>query len=97
ALGGVAVSSGRMPVIKFPGILVLIKQGDTSGGSAGSGVHHAGFLVKDAKGPLTKGKEAGLAVAAPFNASNQGAFLLSPAGIRVEFNEDVSLKGPIVF
>ena len=97
ALGGVAVSSGRMPVIKFPGILVLINQGDTSGGSAGSVVDHAGFLVKDAKASLAKWKDAGLAVTTPFNASNQGAFLLSPAGIRVEFNEDVSLKEPIVF
>lgn len=97
ALGGVPVSSGRMAVIKFPGILVLINQGDASGGSAGSVVDHAGFLVKDAKASLAKWKEAGLAVATPFNASNQGAFLLSPAGIRVEFNEDAALKDPIVF
>jgi catechol 2,3-dioxygenase-like lactoylglutathione lyase family enzyme len=97
ALGGVPVSSGRMAVVKFPGILVLINQGDTSGGSAGSVVDHVGFLVKDATASQAKWKEAGLAVITPFNPSNQGAFLLSPAGIRVEFNEDASVKDPIVF
>jgi catechol 2,3-dioxygenase-like lactoylglutathione lyase family enzyme len=46
---------------------------------------------------MAKWNEAGLAIATPFDASNQGAFLLSPAGIRVECNEDATLKDPIVF
>lgn len=97
AIGGVSVGTGRMRTIKFPGILVLIQAGENTGGSAGSVVDHAAFLVKDAKAALAKWKEAGLNVTAPFNASNQGAFLLTPDGIRLEFAEDTSLMEPIVF
>jgi catechol 2,3-dioxygenase-like lactoylglutathione lyase family enzyme len=97
ALGGAPAGSGRMAVVKFPGILVLINQGDTTGGSAGSVVNHVGFLVKDANACMAKWKDAGLVPGTPFDASHQGAFLLSPSGIRVEFNEDASLKDPIVF
>ena len=96
AIGGVQVGSGRMAVVKFPGILVLINQGDTSGGSAGSVINHVGFLAKDAKACMAKWKDAGIAPATPFDATH-GVFLLSPAGIRVEFNEDPSIKDAIVF
>jgi catechol 2,3-dioxygenase-like lactoylglutathione lyase family enzyme len=97
AIGGTQVSSGRMSVIKFVGTLVLIQQGDTTAGSAGSVVDHAAFQVKDAKAAMAKWTEAGLKPATPFNASNQGAFLVSPAGIRVEFGENAALKDPVVF
>ncbi len=97
AIGGVVVSQGRMSIVKFPGSLILINQGDTAGGSAGSVVDHAGFLVKDAKAAQAKWKEAGLTLTTPFNASNQAAFMLSPAGVRVEFNEDPAIANPIVF
>jgi catechol 2,3-dioxygenase-like lactoylglutathione lyase family enzyme len=97
AIGGSPVGSGRMAVVKFEGILVLINQGDTSGGSAGSVINHVGFLVKDAAACAAKWKEAGLTPATPFGANHQGAFLLSPAGIRVEFNEDASIKDPLIF
>jgi catechol 2,3-dioxygenase-like lactoylglutathione lyase family enzyme len=97
ALGGTSAATGRMSVVKFPGILVLINQAEAVGGSAGSVVDHAGFQVKDAKAALAKWKEAGITPVTPFNAANQGAFLLSPAGIRVEFMEDPSLKNEIVF
>ncbi|MGD0501053.1 MAG: VOC family protein [Bryobacteraceae bacterium] len=97
ALGGVPAGSGRLTAAKFPGILVFINRADTSAGTAGSVIDHVGFLVKDAKAAQAKWKEAGLSAITPFDASNQGAFLLSPAGIRVEFNEDASLKDPIVF
>jgi catechol 2,3-dioxygenase-like lactoylglutathione lyase family enzyme len=100
AIGGTSASTGRMSVVKFPGILVLINQADAAAapaGSAGSVVDHAGFLVKDAKAALARWKEAGLTPTAPFNAANQGAFLLSPAGIRVEFMEDTSIQDAMVF
>jgi len=97
AIGGQSVGAGRMAVVKFAGVLVLINQGDTSGGSAGSIINHVGFLVKDAKACAAKWQGAGLTPTTPFDAHNQGAFLFSPGGIRVEFNEDSSIAQAMVF
>src|SRR4051812_22649077 len=46
ALGGERVIDGSIEMIRFPGVLILLRQGDPKGGSAGSVVNHIGFQVK---------------------------------------------------
>jgi hypothetical protein len=46
-LGGSPVTLGQIEGVKFPGVVFLLRQGEPTGGSAGSIVDHLGFLVKD--------------------------------------------------
>src|SRR5689334_20235826 len=47
ALGGTAVKVGPLEAVKFPGVLIILRQAEPAGGSAGTIVDHVGFLVKD--------------------------------------------------
>src|SRR5690349_9167520 len=49
-LGGVPVQNGRLQLIQFPGVFVMLRQAEPTGGTAGSVVNHVGFYVKDLKG-----------------------------------------------
>ena len=58
ALGGQATHLGAMDVIKFPGVLVMLEAGPSSGGTAGSIVNHVAFRVQS----FAKVEEAGFKV-----------------------------------
>lgn len=45
ALGGVPISVGGTEALKFPDVLVLLSEGESSGGSDGSVVNHVAFRV----------------------------------------------------
>src|ERR1700686_863534 len=46
-LGGTLVKNGPLSLIQFPGVFIMLRQGETSGPPAGSVVNHFGFVVKD--------------------------------------------------
>jgi catechol 2,3-dioxygenase-like lactoylglutathione lyase family enzyme len=46
ALGGISTTFGTTEVVKFPDVLVLLSQGDSSGGTEGSVVNHVAFRVR---------------------------------------------------
>src|SRR4051794_17627825 len=46
ALGGQAAHLGSIDAIKFPGVLVLLEAGPSTGGTAGSIVNHVAFRVQ---------------------------------------------------
>src|SRR3970040_743875 len=45
ALGGTPIKVGDTDAVKFPGVLVLLGEGESSGGSDGSVVNHVAFRV----------------------------------------------------
>ena len=47
ALGGAPIKVGTLEAVKFPGVLIILRQAEPTGGSAGTIVDHVGFLVKD--------------------------------------------------
>ena len=49
ALGGTPVQNGTLQMIQFPGVFILMRQADATGGTVGSVVNHFGFNVKDLK------------------------------------------------
>lgn len=95
--------SGNIP-IGFPGIVILLRQGEIKGGSEGTVVDHVAFRVRDLEASTTKWKGVetwwkagnwGLKVA-PGTRPGQ-AFVFTPAQVKVEILEDKTLKAPIVF
>lgn len=94
-LGGISGKFGDFEMIKYPGVLVLIKAGEPAGGSEGSIVHHVGFFVPNLKQAVADWNQKGLGV--KFTPSGQQAFVVSPSGVDVEFLEDAEQTAPIVF
>jgi catechol 2,3-dioxygenase-like lactoylglutathione lyase family enzyme len=94
-LGGSAVKLGQIEGVKFPGVVFLLRQGEPTGGSAGSIVDHLGFLVKD--GPASVERFKALGTKMELNASGRGGFFYTPDGLRLEMPERPALATPIVF
>jgi len=59
-MGGKPIQNGQLQLIQFPGVFVMLRQGDPKGGTEGSTVNHFGFNVKDAKASRAKWEAAGL-------------------------------------
>ena len=93
AIGGTPVANGTLQMIQFPGVMVLVRQADVTGGSVGSAVNHFGFNVKDIKSSIAAWRAAGMTVETTARADQ--AWLMTPDGARVEILEDASIAQPI--
>src|SRR5678816_1187256 len=85
ALGGQAIKIGGTDVMKFPGVLVFLSSGASSGGTEGSVLNHVAFRVPS----LSKVAEAGLTVV-PVAGFPGVASVMTPDGERVELFEDAA-------
>jgi catechol 2,3-dioxygenase-like lactoylglutathione lyase family enzyme len=92
-MGGLPVANGKLEMIQFPGVFILLRKAETPGGPAGSIVNHFGLVWKDLPAALAKWKAAGLKIEQGDN-PNQG-YVNAPDGIRVEFFGDPALKTPV--
>jgi catechol 2,3-dioxygenase-like lactoylglutathione lyase family enzyme len=96
AMGGVPGKLGMNETFKFPGVLILLRKGDPSGGSVGSMVNHIGFHVPNTAEALAKWKAAGLKAEAGQNPGQ--AWLYTPDDLtKVEILEDKTQTVPIAF
>jgi catechol 2,3-dioxygenase-like lactoylglutathione lyase family enzyme len=85
ALGGVAVQNGNLQLIQFPGTFVMLRQGQPTGGTVGSTVHHVTFRVRSLPVAIERlSKEAGVA------AGTDGT-ITTPDGIRIQLVADPSI------
>jgi catechol 2,3-dioxygenase-like lactoylglutathione lyase family enzyme len=91
-LGGVAMANQRLEMIQFPGVFMLLRRGETKGGTVGSIVNHLGFVWKDLPAAKAKWQAAGYKVEE--RDPNHG-YILGPDGIRLEFSGDPSLPVPV--
>src|SRR5262245_32408478 len=57
---GKVVKNGPLTLIQFPGVFVMLRQGEPSGPPAGSIVDHFGFVLKDITAARAKWKVAGV-------------------------------------
>ena len=94
-LGGTPMKLGQIEGVKFPGVLIFLRQMEPSGGSAGTIVDHIGFLVKDGAANVERFKALGTKM--ELNASGRGGFFYTPDGLRVEIPERTTITTPIVF
>jgi catechol 2,3-dioxygenase-like lactoylglutathione lyase family enzyme len=92
-VGGTPVNNEKLQMIQFPGIYIILRKQDSTGGTVGSSINHFGFHVKNFAASVAKWKAAGLAVEAGPNP--QQAFLTAPDDIRVEILEDTSIANPV--
>jgi catechol 2,3-dioxygenase-like lactoylglutathione lyase family enzyme len=93
AMGGVPVVNQRLEMIQFPGVFILLRRGETKGGTVGSIVNHIGFVWKDLPAAKAKWEAAGYKIEQ--NADPNHGYILGPDGIRLEFSGDPSLQVPV--
>lgn len=95
-LGGKVVMNGKLSEIQFPGVYILLRQGDSSGPNETAVVDHFGFIIKDLPPLIEKWKAAGLKVtqAAAARLHNQ-AYVTGPEGIHIEVFGDPALPTPV--
>ena len=92
-LGGVPTANQRLQMIQFPGVFILLRGGQTQGGTIGSIVNHLGFAFKDLPAAKAKWQAAGYTTE-PGDDPNHG-YILGPDAIRLEFSSDPSLQTPV--
>jgi catechol 2,3-dioxygenase-like lactoylglutathione lyase family enzyme len=87
ALGGTADTFADTVVVKFPDVVVVLTQGESTGGTEGSVLNHVAFRVP----MLTTVEAAGLKVARLANFPGV-ASTMSPEGERIELFENAALN-----
>ena len=92
-LGGKPVQNGPLQLIEFPGMYVMLRKGEPTGGSVGSTVNHFGFEVQNMKDWLPKFQAAGVKME-PMTRPTQ-VYLITTDDIRIEVMENQALKTPI--
>jgi catechol 2,3-dioxygenase-like lactoylglutathione lyase family enzyme len=96
AFGASPVKFGPGEAMKLPGVLILIRKEDPSGGTVGSIVNHVGFRVPNVQQAMARWKAAGLKTEDGRNA--QQGFVTTPDDlVRIEILEDPSLSVPVAF
>jgi len=90
AVGGKIVQREKLTMVQFPGVYVLLRKQDSSGGTDGSSVNHIGFSVRDFDGSVAKWKAAGLTWEPGRPSPDGQGFLVAPDKIRVEIFENRS-------
>jgi len=83
ALGGTPARSGSTEVVKFPGVLVFLTPGDSSGGTNGSVVNHVAFRVQS----FAVVEQAGFSVQRLAQFPGVGS-ISTPEGERIELFEN---------
>lgn len=92
-VGGTIVMREKIVMAQFPGIYVLLRKQDNTGGTVGSVLDHFGFYVKDFPGSVAKWKADGLTFEPGAN-PGQG-FLTGPDKVRVEIYENKNIPTAI--
>ena len=97
-LGGEPATLGPLKLIKFPGVLFLVRKGEPSGGTEGSTIDAIGFRVRSLKESLQKWEAGGIKLASASTAKetfSKAAWLIGPDGVKVYVTEDKKLSTPI--
>ena len=95
AVGGTIVQRDKITMVQFPGIYVLLRKQDSSGGSVGSTINHFGFYVRDFQASVAKWKAAGLTWEPANNPTVGQGFLTGPDSVRIEIYENKAIPTPL--
>src|ERR1700674_708379 len=85
----------KLTMVQFPGIYVLLRKQDPTGGSVGSTINHFGFYVKDFAASVARWKAAGLTWEPVKNPQVGQGFLTGPDAVRIEIYENKSIPTPL--
>jgi catechol 2,3-dioxygenase-like lactoylglutathione lyase family enzyme len=92
-LGGTPVNNEKLVMMQFPGIFIILRKQDSTGGTVGSVINHFGFHVKNFDSSIAKWKAAGISMDSGANPKQM--FLNGPDDVRVEILEDTSIKSAV--
>jgi len=92
AMGGTLVNNGRLELIEFPGVFIMLREAEAPS-PAGSIVNHFGFIVKDMPAALARWRAADIEIDPTENPNE--VYLLAPGGIRVEVYGEPALPTPV--
>jgi catechol 2,3-dioxygenase-like lactoylglutathione lyase family enzyme len=96
AMGAVEKSSGRLQLLQFPGMYILLREGEPTAPSVTTTANHIGFMVKDYLHYKQVVLNAGATIF--FEDPETGQVLADlPWGLRVEFAQDAEQDEPIIF
>ena len=95
AIGGAIVQREKITMVQFPGIYILLRKQDYTGGSVGSTINHFGFYVRDFEGSVARWKAAGLTWERANNPQVGQGFLTGPDSVRIEIYENKSIATPM--
>lgn len=95
---GELIERGPLTVVKYPGMLVLLREEAPTAESESTVMDHLGFKVRDIEPYLERWREAGHEVQAEFTGAEgfANAYLLAPDGIRIELQEDPQQSEDVV-
>jgi catechol-2,3-dioxygenase len=94
-VGGKIVRREKITMVQFPGIYILLRKQDSTGGSVGSTINHFGFYVRDFAASVAKWKAAGLNWEPVKNPQVGQGFLTGPDSVRIEIYENTSIPTPL--
>lgn len=108
-LGGVPITIAGREIVKFPNVLVFIREQAPKGGSRGTSVNHLGFSVPDIRQTVNKLRTNGYKMVtreeapAPWEVKDDVgtqpgraiAFVIGPDDLKVEIVESKEQKTPI--
>lgn len=94
-VGGKIVQREKLLMAQFPGIYVLIRKQDPTGGTVGSTINHFGFYVRDFEPMVAKWQAAGLKWEPVKNPNVGQGFLTGPDNVRVEIYENKAIPTPL--
>jgi predicted enzyme related to lactoylglutathione lyase len=91
--GGSLVQKGALAAVKFPNMLVALRETATAGSSQGSVLDHFGFKVRDLAAMRTELEALGYKVQDEFKGVEgfANAYVDGPDGLRLEMQQDTSL------
>ena len=110
-LGGELVTVGTLEIVKFPNVLVFMREGAPTGGTKGTTVNHIGFSVPSTRSmvervrgagyPIVTREELPAALAVEDGLAHIAdqdtyiAYTMAPDEVKVEFVEDRAQRQPI--
>jgi catechol 2,3-dioxygenase-like lactoylglutathione lyase family enzyme len=94
-VGGKIVQREKITMVQFPGVYILLRKQDSTGGSVGSTINHFGFYVRDFAGSVARWKAAGLNWEPVKNPQVGQGFLTGPDSVRIEIYENSSIPTPM--
>jgi catechol 2,3-dioxygenase-like lactoylglutathione lyase family enzyme len=95
SVGGKIVQREKITMVQFPGIYILLRKQDSTGGTVGSTINHFGFYVRDFAGSVARWKAAGLTWEPVKNPQVGQGFLTGPDSVRIEIYENSAIPTPM--
>lgn len=97
SFGATEVTQGRLQLLGFPGMYILLREGTATAPSAETSANHIGFMVNNYADFKAKLEAVGGVTYVLDDATNGQILADLPDGIRIEFNVDTAQSEPIKF